>query len=226
MDRMKIGVWRRSAPVAELGSVLVWTLRRYGKAFDRRYGAWGWVNIVLLSALLAGGAWVLWHGDVLANQQKAWAALEATKASQRGAPTQVRSVTGPSAARRDLKAFDQQLLAQRSVPQAIQDLLRSAEDQGLLIERGDYDSQVEAQGGFVRVRMNLPVKGKAQAVHRFIRTALLQQPQLALEGIRFKREGVQTGTIEAQLNWVLFTRLSEEPVPSGSPGRRTPGEGA
>lgn len=226
MDGMKIGVWRRSAPVAELGSVLMWTLRRYARVLDRRCGAWGWVNIVLLSALLAGGAWLLWHGNVLANQQKVWAALEATKASQGGATTRVLSVTGPSAARRDLKAFDQQLLAQHSVPQAIQDLLRSAEDQGLLIERGDYDSQVEAQGGFMRVRMNLPVKGSAQSVHRFIQTALLQQPQLALEGIRFKREGVQTGTIEAQLNWVLFTRLPEQPVPSGSSGRSTQGGGA
>ncbi|WP_157539062.1 hypothetical protein [Hydrogenophaga flava] len=207
-----------------VGAWLVWTLRMGVRRLGRRCGVWGWINVALMAALLAGGAWLLWHDTVLANKQRELAALDAAQGRRDGVGDAL-LVASSAAARRDLKAFDERLLAHRSLPQAIQDLLRSAEDQGLLIERGDYVTLVEAQGGFMRLRMNLPVKGPAQAVHRFIRSALLQQPQLALEGIRFKREGVQTGTVEAQLNWVLFTRLSEVPAPEAQPVRGAQGEG-
>jgi Tfp pilus assembly protein PilO len=221
---MKLSVQRSAAQAGGVGALLVWTLRMYARRLGRHYGAWGWINFALLAALLAGGIWLLWHSEVLAKKQRELVTLEATKGRRDGAAN-VPSVATTSAARGDLKAFDEQLLAHQSLPQAIQDLMRSAEDQGLLFEQGNYDTLVETQGGFVRLRMNLPVKGSTQAVHRFIRNALLQQPQLALEGIRFKREGVQTGTIEAQLNWVLFARLAERSVPGAQPVRREQGEG-
>lgn len=209
---------------SRFGRVVLWKLRQLAMRFDLRQGLWGWINLSLLLTLLALSVFLVLQQDALKRLQKQLAQAEgfaASKLTTDAASTA--SLLGPrQEVRERLLAFEKHLLAHDATAQAVQDLLRNAEDQDLLIERGDYQSQVDLHGGFLRLRMNLPVKGPAQAIHRFIKAALLAQPQLALDGIRFKREGVQTGDIEAQLSWVLFTRTPDQ----GASGRMpAPDEG-
>lgn len=224
MEQLIAGTSRNRHSASRLAMVVLWKLRQLVMRFSRRHGVWGWINLSLLLASFALLGALAWQQTGLKRLQAQFANAGATKAS--GVTTGAVSMSSPQDPRREarehLLAFEKHLLAHDAVAQAVQDLLRNAEDQGLLIERGDYASQTEPQGEFVRFRMNLPVKGPSQAIHRFIKAALLAQPQLALDGIRFKRDGVQTDDIEAQLSWVLFTR-SLPPVASGQ--RRAPDEG-
>ena len=99
----------------------------------------------------------------------------------------------------------------------MKNLISLATDSGLLLARGEYKAQAEMQGGFLRYGMTLPVKGDPQAIHTFILTALAQNRTLALEGIQFKREQIESPEIEARLQWVLLTRLpSDSPTTTGS----------
>jgi hypothetical protein len=55
--------------------------------------------------------------------------------------------------------------------------------------------------------MSLPVQGEAQAIYRFISLALRKHETLALNNVQFKRAGIESKKVEAQIQWVLFTRL-------------------
>lgn len=208
MEQLIVGSSRNRHPASRFGRVALWKLGQLAMRFNLRHGVWGWLNLSLLLASLALLGFLALQQDALKRLQRQLANAEASTASRptTGAASMPSLQDPRREARAHLLAFEKHLLAHDAIAQAVQDLLRNAEDQGLLIERGDYESQADPQGEFLRFRMNLPVKGPAQAVHRFIKAALLAQPQLALDGIRFKREGVQTGDIEAQLSWVLFTR--------------------
>lgn len=224
MEQLIVGSSRNRHLASRFGRAVLWKLDQLSMRFNLRHGVWGWINLSLLLASLALLGVLALQQDALERLQGQLANAEASTTSRQTAG----AVSTPSLldprreAREHLLAFEKHLLAHDAMAQAVQDLLRNAEDQGLLIERGDYESQTDPQGEFLRFRMNLPVKGPAQAIHRFIKAALLAQPQLALDGIRFKREGVQTGDIEAQLSWVLFTRT---PTPGASGQRPAPDEG-
>ena len=206
MDELRVGSFWNGRHLSRFSQVAFWKVRQFASQFSLWHRVWGWISISMFLATLA----LL---GVLGFQRAMLSVLqtELTNAEGPALPRQsgfdMRSVSlqdPRQETRANLLAFDKQLLANDGVAQAVQDLLRTAEDQGLLIERGDYESQSAFAGDFVRFRMNLPVRGSPQSIQRFIKSALLLQPQLALEGIRFKWEGVEAGDIEAQLGWVLF----------------------
>jgi len=106
-----------------------------------------------------------------------------------------------------VRVFETLLPPSDDIPQVLQDLLRLAEDEHLVLMRGDYHSQIDSAGGFLRYRMTLPIKGDSQAVLRFIRAALRAYPTLALESLQFSRERIDSGEIGARIQWVLMTHL-------------------
>lgn len=209
MERLKpIHGWEAVARSGGLRLIL-WELRRYGRAFGGRWGRWGWINLLLISWLLLACGYLALQRATLTQWQLNLAELASTR-SQGVTPDRISKsaeLDGAHAARVRMQAFDEHLLAHDAIAQAIRDLIRQAEDQGLVLEQGDYVSQADASGKFLRFRMNLPVKGSTKAIHGFIKAALLTQTQLALDGIRFKRDTDNAGAIEAQLIWVLLTEL-------------------
>lgn len=192
--------------VSRYGRALGWFVRRSLRQFTRRWGTWGWMCTALGMLMLAVGAWGIQQRSAITELAPLLAALPdlaqdttMTRASEK--------LPAAETARDRLAVFERHLLPHDEIPQAIQDLLRQAEDKGLQVERGDYKPQTEERGQFLRFSMSLPVTGEASSILEFTHSALLAQPSLALEGIRFKREGLAAGTIEARLNWVLFTQL-------------------
>lgn len=188
---------------------LAWELRRLARAFWRRFGAAGVATVVFV--VLAGIA--MWL-DRNAHAEKD--ALQRELIVHRtGQPLArlVKQVPGDEGRAR-LAEFDRYLPPHDEIPQAVGDLLTLAEREGLLAEKGDYRVQPDPQGGFLRYRMTLPVKGDAAAVRRFVLAALEGQKTLALESVQFKREQAGDAQIEARIQWLLFARLPQPAQPA------------
>lgn len=118
-----------------------------------------------------------------------------------------------------LEAFRALLLPHDDIPTAVQALLGEGENQGLRIPKGEYRLDPDAQGGFARFRMIMPVTGEAQAIQRFMAAALTKHRSLALESVQFRRENVSARQVEARIQWVLMVRLPAARDPSANGGR-------
>lgn len=182
-----------------------WELRRLGHAFLRRAG-WAGVGLVVATivALCAAG----WERSQLKALQELRARAIARPAQAPALPLRVH----PDDDRLRLAAFDDHVAAHEDIPSVLQDLLQSAEAQGLTIARGDYRAQVDDVGRFVRYRMTLPVKGDSAAVRRFIAAGLQQNKSLALESIQIGRERIESREVQARIQWSLLARLPTHPV--------------
>ena len=188
-----------------LAAAIAWESRRA----VRRAGAWG----VLLAAamVLAVGAWALARHEAIAaaGAQQRWL----------DRPVAVAAVVreAPPDARDRLQRFDTRLLPHDDLPTQVQDLIALAESERLVVARGEYRPQVDAEGGFLRYRMSLPVRGEWRAVHRFVDAALRAHPSLGLESVQFQRPQVDAAEVEARLQWVVLAQL-----PRATSARSTP----
>ncbi|MCL2876153.1 MAG: hypothetical protein FWF12_07675 [Betaproteobacteria bacterium] len=107
----------------------------------------------------------------------------------------------------NLEKFERILPAHDDIPELLGDLFELAGEEKLALSRGEYRAQNDDIGQFTRYRMNLPVKGDAAAVQRFIERALAGNRSLVFESVQFKRDRIQTEQIEAQVQWTLVTGL-------------------
>jgi len=189
-----------------------WALRRAGRLLVRQIGGAG-----LLAVLCGGLALAVWL-----YQRQAERSLSELAAQQAGlAPRPVQPtnrIDDDDTAR--LAEFQRLLIAPDDIPTVVQDLIGLAQQQGLRLPRGEYKAQAEALGGFLRYRMNTPIKGPVEAIHAFIQAALRAHRTLALESVQFRREQVLSNQVEARIQWTLLTRLPERgrvPAPEVKP---------
>lgn len=77
---------------------------------------------------------------------------------------------------------------------------------GLSLTQGDYSMVSEADGGYDKLQIVLPVKGSYQQVRTFAETLLAKLPALALDEISFQRETVKSTGIEARLQLTLYLK--------------------
>ena len=192
-----LALWHEAAHrVARLG----WNLRLRWQGYLLRQGLWGvLMPLALLLCVLA--AWAKQEQrQQLATLQASWVRLSQTEAAN---PALKRS----SSARDRLQAFLAQLPAHDSLPFAVQDLLRLAEEQRLSVRMGQYHAELDRSGGFALYRMDMPVSGSGPDIQRFIQLALGSQKSLALQSLRFKREHAQAGDVVVQIQWQLLTQL-------------------
>ena len=175
---------------------LSWETRRSMRALGRRIGAAG----ALVAASLAVGV-VAWSVE---GRQTAEARQTLSRLFEQSSAPVPRVLAAADGSRQRIELFDEQLLPHADIPTAVQDLFNLAEDEQLVIARGDYRPQLDVEGGFMRYRMSLPIKGKPRAVLRFVHQALRRQKSLALESVQFKREQAGAAEVEARLQWVLL----------------------
>jgi hypothetical protein len=196
---------------------LVWSACQNFVALSRRLDVWRWLMLGAV-CLLAGMAVTLERQQ---QQAQSWEThYQSTQhANTQGiAPADVSDV--PDDGRHRLRAFEQLLLPHPDIPQAVQNVLGTAEDAGLSIRSAEYRVQAEDRGGFMRYRINLPVQGTAEAVNQYIYAILLNQKNLALEGVQLKRENMDSPDLEARIQWVLLTRLPSVPDAPDAPEAR------
>jgi hypothetical protein len=186
--------------LAQLPPYMAWELRRVAQAFMRRFGKTG-LLICLCMGLVAVSGWIRYAQGV--------ALLAAQKELQ--APTgpvlDLKADVSDANGRARLAAFEQVLLPYEDIPDAIRSLFEAARREGLTLSKGEYRPQADVQGGFLRYRMALPVKGDADAIRRFMLSVLDTQKTLGLESVQFKRKGIASREVEARIQWTLFARL-------------------
>ena len=185
---------------------LLWESRRRIQLFVWRFG---WLGVLTLVCLLTSGAALLIEHQQVKSLNRARSAAAYSQTVQSIPSDVVKGDVGSKGVTR-LQAFDAYLLPHDEIPHVLKNLISLATDSELLLARGEYKAQAEMQGGFLRYGMTLPVKGDPQAIHTFILTALAQNRTLALEGIQFKREQIESPEIEARIQWVLLTRLPSD----------------
>lgn len=186
---------------------LLWSLRRAGRVALRRLG-WGGVLVAALLPVLLAMAAVEWQ----LRQSAQAAAVDARFAvsqrlAQAGLPT-----GGPRSLDQELDAFDAQLPPVDDAMQVLADLFLLAEKHQLVLARGEYRLQPDKAGGFVRLKMSLPVKGDARVVQRFVNEAMRTHPSLAFDALALKRDRIDADTVDARVQWSLLMRGPQEPA--------------
>lgn len=182
---------------------VVWRLRQWVRALTRTWGVGLWISGLALLIVAGALKFTTYQRAQTAYWQTEQANLE--QRTQRQEPISMAPIQDQSRLR--LQAFENLLLPHDDIPEAVGDLLRLAEDEGLSIKRGEYRAQVEPKGMFLRYRINLPVEGKPESVNRFMTKALLKQKYLALNQVQFKREGLTAARMEARIQWEFLARL-------------------
>jgi hypothetical protein len=183
--------------IQSLGRRAYWTLSQAVGTFFRDWSKGGITLLVLSLFIISVGLWQL-------DQQQRLRVLRASVVNTAKLP-EFRLPVSMSVAQ-DLEKFQNYLLPHGDIPDTLRDLIMLAQDQQLLLARGEYKSQVDARGQFLRYQMTLPVQGDAKAVEKFILSALAQHKTLSLDSVQFKRERIESKDVEAKIEWTLLTK--------------------
>jgi len=178
-----------------------WECRRAWRWVLRRLG---WGSLCIYVALLAViPAW-------FQLQRASDEFQEVRKQLQSALPQLPEEQLQAASAHQRLRQFQEHLLPYEDIPTALQALFTLAENDGLILQRGEYKVEADQAGGFVRYRMVLPVKGDAQAIYRFMQSALLAQKTLALDSVQFRRERAEASELEARIHWLMLVHPAQE----------------
>jgi len=91
-----------------------------------------------------------------------------------------------------------------SSPFWIRELVRIAKQQGVEINSSDFRLSIEKGERLSRYEMILPIRGRYPQVRAFMADALEVVPAMALVGIAFKRENIQSAQVEVRLEMNLY----------------------
>lgn len=103
-----------------------------------------------------------------------------------------------------IRAFVEFFPERKHVPHWIQQIHTVADNEGIVLERGDY-RRPPGEGPLpIPVKITLPVKGSYAQIRRFITATLAEVPTLALDEVSFQRQGARDPKIEAQILFTLY----------------------
>ena len=181
--------------------LLAWQVRRFASRCTKKHGMWLWFLVFLLFInVIAGG---ISHFQELALKELRASLVHAKKLqTELDANQHI-----PSGNESNIKSFENLLLPHEDIPDLVRSVLQIAEDEGLTMERGDYQVDIDQQGRFARYKMNLPVKGRSTSIYRFMRSVLVTHANVTLDGLQFKREIVGSEKIDAKIQWIVLTRI-------------------
>jgi Tfp pilus assembly protein PilO len=172
-----------------------WELAR----LTRRQGPLPIIAVVIVIAAIIIAGWGVWlhrqSTDALTKMR-----TEAT------APVVSNVDTFESASMR-LAALRLQLPERNEIPTLTQKLYRLADKHQVRLAQGNYRSSTDATAKLMRYQIGLPVKGEAARIQAFVIEALNDMRPLSLEGLSFKREKGQSASADAQIQFVLVTRI-------------------
>lgn len=77
---------------------------------------------------------------------------------------------------------------------------------GLKLLRGQYAQSPVSGTPLLRWQVSLPVKAEYPKIIAFAATSLQALPSLALDEFKFKRDSIETATLEADLRFSLYLR--------------------
>ncbi|HEU4844719.1 MAG TPA: hypothetical protein VFT05_10680, partial [Burkholderiaceae bacterium] len=104
-------------------------------------------------------------------------------------------------------AFYAYLPGHDTIPDQLGELARVAQASGVTLAKAEYKAEQDSQASFLRYQITLPVRAEFTSVQNFIVGALQAVPALTLDSVAFKRDQIETGEVEARIQFVLLVRL-------------------
>lgn len=98
------------------------------------------------------------------------------------------------------------LPAQKEVNVKIAQILQTASDSGLKIEKVEYTTQSTASAALLKYQIKLPLTGTYIQIRQFVTRTLNAQPSLALSDINFKRDDIGSDLVESNIQFTLYLK--------------------
>jgi len=150
--------------------------------------------------LLSLFAWLLITGPKSAQLVQLNALVQQQKQALLNKPAQAI----PANALSEFEQFEVMLPAQSQANTMIAQLLQTAINQNLPIDKVEYNTQAVAQTTLHTLQIKLPTKGHYLQIRQLINQALNAQPSLALSEISINRNDFNDETVEAHLLFTLY----------------------
>jgi Tfp pilus assembly protein PilO len=197
---------RRFPTPQQLSARLLWEVRRIWRQLG--WGAaLGIVCLLLALAVLWQTQNLLRHKQELARQLRVATADAVAKPSVEAVPTEDADIA------RQLSAFYAYLPQHEEIPDQLKRLITLAQKADVTLAKAEYKAQPEANAAFMRYQIILPVTAEYRNLQTFIQGAFQELPTLMLESIAFKREKIESGIVEARIQYQLLVKKA---VPKGA----------
>jgi Tfp pilus assembly protein PilO len=92
----------------------------------------------------------------------------------------------------------------KSTPDWLGVIHQAAQDQGLALNQGEYRHARDQGGRLTRYQITLPVEGPYLQIRKFVAAVLAQVPAASVDDIKFERQKIGDGTVEAKVRLTLY----------------------
>jgi hypothetical protein len=131
--------------------------------------------------------------DIIRFQSKPRASLQAVKTLN---PTE------------QLAEFYRFFPMQDQISGEMEKIYDAADEQGVTLERGDYQLVSERDSKLLRYDISLPTKGGYLPVRKFVTQVLKDVPSVSLLSIVFTRDRISDPLLDVQLKFALYVKPS------------------
>jgi hypothetical protein len=97
---------------------------------------------------------------------------------------------------------------QDRISEEMEKIYNAADEQGVTLERGDYQLVSERDSKLLRYDISLPIKGGYLPVRKFVTQILKDVPSASLLGIVFTRDRISDPLLDVQLKFALYVKPS------------------
>lgn len=102
------------------------------------------------------------------------------------------------------RAFRNRLAENSERSELLKTIFSKAAEAGIPLAQGDYTLVAEAEGGYDKLQIILPIKGTYLQIRAFTKVLLEKLPPLSLDEISFRRDNIRSPTVEAKLRLTLY----------------------
>lgn len=102
------------------------------------------------------------------------------------------------------RAFQNRLVNNGERSELLKTVFSEAAAAGIPLAQGDYTLVADAEGGYDRLQIILPLKGSYTQIRSFAKALLEKLPPLSLDEITFRRDHIKSPTVEARLRLTLY----------------------
>lgn len=95
---------------------------------------------------------------------------------------------------------------EEAIGEVLNGIYETAQQQGLVLERGEYQLASAQEGKLLRYDIVLPIKGSYPRLRRFVAKILQDHPSLSLESVGFTRQSSLDIGVSALLRLTLYLR--------------------
>ena len=93
---------------------------------------------------------------------------------------------------------------EKELPARLGRIFAAAQEQGLVLEQGEYKTSRDKSGRLTRYEITLPVKGEYPQIRRFLINLSNDVPVVGLMHVQFERQKIATALIDAKIKLAIY----------------------